>query len=269
MTAYAANLRALAALADAHSDRPDPAMRNYTGWTDPRTRADAFDAVGTPQPSILDAYARLSSLRPDFTHDLHRLHLPPCVARSVTALACRALGRAPVSVLAPFAGDGVFLDALAEHMQATEVVGQVSWRLVTEPDPVRAAILRHLHPSWEVRQAPLHTAGIAAPWFDLVIGCAPTDGPIMADDLQPELRWAHLRAHPSDYHLCKAVASLLPSGVCAMVVHHNTLDRPERGAREWLTEHTVTLGVWRLPIELWAGQGERPLTDLVLLKRRP
>ncbi len=268
MTAYAANLRALAALADAHSDRPDPAMRNYTGWTDPRTRADAFDAVGTPQPSILDAYARLS-LRPDFTHDLHRLHLPPCVARSVTALACRALGRAPVSVLAPFAGDGVFLDALAEHMQATEVVGQVSWRLVTEPDPVRAAILRHLHPSWEVRQAPLHTAGIAAPWFDLVIGCAPTDGPIMADDLQPELRWAHLRAHPSDYHLCKAVASLLPSGVCAMVVHHNTLDRPERGAREWLTEHTVTLGVWRLPIELWAGQGERPLTDLVLLKRRP
>lgn len=264
MTAYAANLRALAALADAQPDAT--ALRSYTGWTDPRTRAEAFDAVGTPQPAVSEAYARLS-LRPDFTHDLHRLHLPPRVARSVTGLACRALGRTPASVLVPFAGDGVFLDALAEHAQATGTAGQVNWLLATELDPVRAAILRHLHPSWEVRQAPLHTAGIAAPWFDLVIGCAPTDGPIVADDLQPELRWAHLRAHPSDYHLCKAAASLLPGGVCAMVVHHSTLDRPERGAREWLTEHTVTLGVWRLPIELWAGQGERPLTDLVLLKR--
>lgn len=64
MTAYAANLRALAALANAQPDAT--ALRSYTGWTDPRTRAEAFDAVGTPQPAVSEAYARLS-LRPDFT----------------------------------------------------------------------------------------------------------------------------------------------------------------------------------------------------------
>lgn len=239
--AYAANLRALAELAAPIGD--DSALTTYQGWTDPHVRAEGFDAIGEPKPEVAAAYARLG-LTADLSWDVNRLVVPAELGEMITALA-------------------------RSHRQALTLshcvlMGGYGWGLIVEPDLIRARILWRLFPARDIRNAPITAAGIAAPCFDLITGSVPTDGAIGPDTLAPpEMRHTSLRIAAPDYWLCRAVSTLRPGGVLALVVPTVVLDRPEPGVREWLHARTETIRMWRLPVEA-LGVG----ADLVMLRRR-
>lgn len=249
--AYAANLRALAELAAPTGD--DSALTSYQGWTDPQVRAEGFDAIGEPKPEVAAAYARLG-LTADLSWDVNRLIVPVKLGETVTMLASHELPA--------FRRRGLYTRCVL-------MGGGLGWPLphlgsTIEPDPIRARILWRLFPARDIRNAPITAAGIAAPCFDLITGSVPTDGAIGSDVLAPpEMRHASLRIAAPDYWLCRAVSTLRPGGVLALVVPTAVLDRPEPGVREWLHARTETIRMWRLPVEA-LGVG----ADLVMLRRR-
>jgi len=82
------------------------------------------------------------------------------------------------------------------------------------------------------------------------------------------LRHKYLQAKVHDYFVCKAVSLLNPGGVVAMITHNSTMDREEVGVREWLNEHAELVAAYRLPANLWEGQGASPVSDVLVLRRR-
>ena len=103
----------------------------------------------------------------------------------------------------------------------------------------------------------------------VIIGNAPFgDWGVVDLHAPPMLRHKYLQAKVHDYFVCKSVSLLHPGGVVAMITHNSTLDREEVGVREWLNEHAELVAAYRLPANLWEGQGAAPVSDVLVLRRR-
>ena len=130
-------------------------------------------------------------------------------------------------------------------------------------------ILQHRFPLWSIRATTLEAAGLQNPCADLIIGNAPFGDWGVADThAPPMLRHKYLQAKVHDYFVCKSVSLLNPGGVVAMITHNSTMDREEVGVREWLNEHAELVAAYRLPANLWEGQGAAPVSDVLVMRRR-
>lgn len=266
---YQANLSALRTLAKLRDRLPIPedlaTLANYSGWADGRVRGFGFDSIGTCKPELRTVLEPLG-ITPESlitAGGLSAYFTPQPLAVAIWHLAVRILGRAPRAVLEPSAGMGVFLS-----------VGSVPLSIAVEPDPIFAEILRYRFEGrktdpWAIRQTTLERSGLIAPTFDLIVGNVPFgDWGVVDTDALPELRHKHLQSRVHDYFVCKCVSLLLPGGVTALITHASTMDRREKGVREWLAERVELVSMWRLPADLWESQGAGPVTDLIVVRKR-
>ncbi len=284
---YRANLAALHLLPELHLGQSLTAfdqatLRLYEGWADGRVRAFGYDSAGTAKPELLSALEPLG-VKPEplvNAGGLSAYFTPPAVAAAVWEMGLSALGRIPMMVLEPSAGNGRFMSSMPETVKHYFQVSKraEAWAstrstfIAIEPDPIYSRILSHLYSEpqgpWKVRATTLEKAGLVEPTFDLIVGNAPFgDWGVSDSNCPASLRHRHLQSKVHDYFLCKAVSLLLPGGVCAMITHRSTLDRESVGVREWLAARADLVGAWRLPAELWGDQGAAPVADVLVLRR--
>ena len=267
-TRSAANLTALAELL---KPDPDPAiLTNYEGWADARVRNWCFDITGVVKPEYRPLFDRLAT-ELNIHHEallnaggLSAYFTPLPICESMWQITLRALRRPLRTIIEPSAGTGRFL-ASQPVLSAPHAVQ----RLAIEPDPVFSRILQHRFPLWSIRATTLEAAGLQNPCADLIIGNAPFGDWGVADThAPPMLRHKYLQAKVHDYFVCKSVSLLNPGGVVAMITHNSTMDREEVGVREWLNEHAELVAAYRLPANLWEGQGAAPVSDVLVMRRR-
>ena len=267
-TRSAANL---AALAELLKPDPDPdVLAHYEGWADARVRNQVFDIIGAVKPGHRSLFDRLAT-ELNIHHEallnaggLSAYFTPLPVCDSMWQIALRALRRPLRTIIEPSAGTGRFLIS-QPVLSAPHAVQQ----LAIEPDPVFSRILQHRFPLWSIRATTLEAAGLQNPCADLIIGNAPFGDWGVADThAPPMLRHKYLQARVHDYFLCKSVSLLNSGGVVAMITHNSTMDREEVGVREWLNEHAELVAAYRLPANLWEGQGAAPVSDVLVMRRR-
>ena len=263
----------LAALAELLKPNPDPTvLAHYEGWADARVRNWVFDITGAVKPEhrALRQFDRLAS-ELNIHHEallnagaLTAYFTPLPICESMWQIALRVLRRPLRTIIEPSAGTGRFLAS-----QPVLNTPHAVQRLAIEPDPVFSRILQHRFPLWSIRATTLEAAGLQNPCADLIIGNAPFGDWGVADThAPPMLRHKYLQAKVHDYFVCKSVSLLNPGGVVAMITHNSTMDRDEVGVREWLNEHAELVAAYRLPANLWEGQGAAPVSDVLVLRRR-
>lgn len=271
MTPQTRSAANLAALAELLKPDPDPdVLAHYEGWADARVRNQVFDIIGAVKPEHRALFDRLAS-ELNIHHEallnagaLTAYFTPLPVCDCMWQIALRALRRPLRTIIEPSAGTGRFL-ASQPVLSASHAVQ----RLAIEPDPVFSRILQHRFPLWSVRATTLEAAGLQNPCADLIIGNAPFGDWGVADThAPPMLRHKYLQAKVHDYFVCKAVSLLNSGGVVAMITHNSTMDREEVGVREWLNEHAELVAAYRLPANLWEGQGAAPVSDVLVMRRR-
>lgn len=264
----------LAALAELLKPEPDTSIfANYEGWADARVRNPVFDVTGAVKPEHRPLFAQLAS-ELNIHHEallnaggLTAYFTPLPICESMWQIALRAFGRQPRTIIEPSAGTGRFL-ASQPALSASSGPHAVQ-RLAIEPDPVFSRILQHRFPLWAIRATTFEAAGLQNACADIIIGNAPFgDWGVVDLHAPPMLRHKYLQAKVHDYFICKAVSLLNPGGVVAMITHNSTMDREEVGVREWLTEHADLVAAYRLPANLWEGQGAAPVSDVLVLRRR-
>ena len=274
----------LTALAELLKPDPDPdVLAHYEGWADARVRNQVFDIIGVVKPehralfdrlAFWDCQAERTGARVCAALNIHHEALlnagaltayftPLPICESMWQIALRALRRPLRTIIEPSAGTGRFLAS----QPVLDTPAQQ--RLAIEPDPVFSRILQHRFPPWSVRATTLEAAGLQNPCADLIIGNAPFGDWGVADThAPPMLRHKYLQAKVHDYFVCKSVSLLNPGGVVAMITHNSTMDREEVGVREWLNEHAELVAAYRLPANLWEGQGAAPVSDVLVMRRR-
>lgn len=270
-TRAAANLAALAELL-----KPEPdttILANYEGWADARVRNPIFDVTGAIKPEHRPLFDRLAT-ELNIHHEtllsaegLSAYFTPLPICESMWQIALGALRRPSRTIIEPSAGTGRFL-ASQPVLSALSTPHAVQ-RLAIEPDPVFSRILQHRFPLWPVRATTLESAGLQNACADIIIGNAPFgDWGVVDPHAPPMLRHKYLQAKVHDYFICKSVSLLNPGGVVAMITHNSTMDHEEVGVREWLNEHAELVAAYRLPANLWEGQGAAPVSDVLVLRRR-
>ena len=274
LTRAVANLLALSELLK--SDPDITILANYEGWADARVRNPVFDVTGAVKPEHRPLFAQLAT-ELNIHHEallnaggLTAYFTPPPICDCMWQIALRALRRPLHTIIEPSAGTGRFLTSQpglsAPH---TPSAAHVVQRLAIEPDPVFSRILQHRFPLWVIRATTLESAGLQNACADIIIGNAPFgDWGVVDPNAPPMLRHKYLQAKVHDYFVCKAVTLLNPGGVVAMITHNSTMDREEVGVREWLNEHAELVAAYRLPANLWEGQGAAPVSDVLVLRRR-
>ena len=264
----------LAALAELLKPEPDTrTLANYEGWADARVRNLVFDVTGAVKPEHRPLFARLA-IELNIHHEallnaggLTAYFTPLPICESMWQIALRALRRPPRTIIEPSAGTGRFL--ASQPALSTSITPHAVQRLAIEPDPVFSRILQYRFPLWAIRATTFEAAGLQNACADLIIGNAPFgDWGVVDLHAPPMLRHKYLQAKVHDYFVCKAVSLLNPGGVVAMITHNSTMDREEVGVREWLTEHAELVAAYRLPANLWEGQGAAPVSDVLVLRRR-
>jgi len=264
----------LAALAELLKPEPDTSiLANYEGWADARVRNPVFDVTGAVKPEHRPLFAQLAS-ELNIHHEallnaggLTAYFTPLPICESMWQIALRALGRQPRTIIEPSAGTGRFL--ASQPVLSASSGPHAAQRLAIEPDPVFSRILQHRFPLWAIRATTFEAAGLQNACADIVIGNAPFgDWGVVDLHAPPMLRHKYLQAKVHDYFICKAVSLLTSGGVVAMITHNSTMDREEVGVREWLTEHADLVTAYRLPANLWEGQGAAPVSDVLVMRRR-
>ena len=271
LTRAVANLLALAELL-----KPEPdttILAHYEGWADGRVRNPVFDVTGAVKPEHRPLFTQLAT-ELNIHHEallnaggLSAYFTPLPICDCMWQIALRALRRPLRTIIEPSAGTGRFL-ASQPVLSALSATDAVQW-LAIEPDPVFSRILQHRFPLWSVRATTLEASGLQNACADLIIGNAPFgDWGVVDLHAPPMLRHKYLQAKVHDYFVCKSVSLLNPGGVVAMITHNSTMDREEVGVREWLNEHAELVAAYRLPANLWEGQGAAPVSDVLVLRRR-
>jgi N12 class adenine-specific DNA methylase len=127
-----------------------------------------------------------------------------------------------------------------------------------ELDRVSGRIARVLHPGHDIRIENFRDSRL--PEIDAVIGNVPFA------DVKLEHRGHRFSLH--DYFFAKAVDTLRPGGVLALVTSHYTLDKQNAAIREYLAEQADFVGAIRLPSDAFQREGTAVVTDIVCLRKR-
>ena len=219
---------------------PDPVRGTFK---DP-----AWRALGEELRSLLTSDEYDSAKRSTF----NAFYTPPVVIRAMHEALSR-LGFAPTStVLEPGCGTGRFLGLAPEGMRFIGV----------ELDSLSGRIARALHPRADIRIEDFRDTQLSAGDIDAVIGNVPFA------DVKVEYEGRRLSLH--DFFFAKALDSLRPGGVLALVTSHFTLDKQDASVREHFASRADFLAAIRLPSDAFRREGTSVVADIVfLLKRTP
>ncbi len=286
LSRYLANLSALRTLAEQprldHTRLWQSQLDQYEGWADERVRRMGYDSALCCQPELRKHLEPLGIAPESLVtpQGLGALQIPEALVDSVVEGTLAAHLWRSVNVLAYGAGNarrfGMALDrmrarrrAAAAHPQKLDLYGGPTVYVV-EPLPVFQQIAELMPSRFTVRSQLLENAGLTAPCFDAILGCAPLVGEweIRDEQAPSDLRKRHLQSRAPDYTVCKLVSLLVSGGVAALFVPRSVLDREDLGVREWLSERVELLSVWRLPADLWEHQGSSAVVDLIVVRKR-
>ncbi len=163
-------------------------------------------------------------------------------------------------VLEPSVGAGNFLGLMPGDLRgASRVTG-------VELDRITGAIAKNLYPNANI-QAPIGFEKLTVPdsYFDLAIGNPPFGSERLYDKDRTHLN--KLSIH--NFFFAKAIETLRPGGVLAMVVTNRFLDGQSAAARNMIQSKADFIGAIRLPNNAFLkNAGTEVTTDVVILQRR-
>ncbi len=163
-------------------------------------------------------------------------------------------------VLEPSVGAGNFLGLMPGDLRgASRITG-------VELDRITGAIAKNLYPNANI-QAPIGFEKLTVPdsYFDLAIGNPPFGSERLYDKERTHLN--KLSIH--NFFFAKAIETLRPGGVLAMVVTNRFLDGQSAAARNMIQSKADFIGAIRLPNNAFLkNAGTEVTTDIVILQRR-
>lgn len=163
-------------------------------------------------------------------------------------------------VLEPSVGAGNFLGLMPGDLRgASRITG-------VELDRITGAIAKNLYPNANI-QAPIGFEKLTVPdsYFDLAIGNPPFGSERLYDKDRTHLN--KLSIH--NFFFAKAIETLRPGGVLAMVVTNRFLDGQSAAARNMIQSKADFIGAIRLPNNAFLkNAGTEVTTDIVILQRR-
>jgi N12 class adenine-specific DNA methylase/predicted RNA methylase len=163
-------------------------------------------------------------------------------------------------VLEPSVGAGNFLGLMPGDLRgASRITG-------VELDRITGAIAKNLYPNANI-QAPIGFEKLTVPdsYFDLTIGNPPFGSERLYDKERTHLN--KLSIH--NFFFAKAIETLRPGGVLAMVVTNRFLDGQSAAARNMIQSKADFIGAIRLPNNAFLkNAGTEVTTDIVILQRR-
>lgn len=163
-------------------------------------------------------------------------------------------------ILEPSVGAGNFLGLMPGGLRgASRVTG-------VELDRITGTIAKNLYPNANI-QAPIGFEKLTVPdsYFDLAIGNPPFGSEKLYDRERTHLN--KLSIH--NFFFAKAIETLRPGGVLAMVVTNRFLDGQSAAARNIIQKKADFIGAIRLPNDAFLkNAGTEVTTDIVILQRR-
>ncbi|NCX98298.1 MAG: hypothetical protein EBX35_06915, partial [Planctomycetia bacterium] len=127
-------------------------------------------------------------------------------------------------------------------------------------DSISGRLARQIHPGHDIRIENFRDTKLPEGSIDAALGNVPFA------DLKYEHNGERYSLH--DYFFAKAVDSLRPDGVLALVTSHYTLDKVNAAVREYLARQADFVGAIRLPSDAFKREGTAVVTDVVFLRRR-
>ncbi|WP_144574331.1 PLxRFG domain-containing protein [Agrobacterium sp. DE0009] len=183
----------------------------------------------------------------------------PEIVDAAWAIAQR-LGFKGGQILEPSVGAGNFLGLMPGDLRvASRVTG-------VELDRITGTIAKNLYPNANI-QAPIGFEKLTVPdsYFDLAIGNPPFGSEKLYDRERTHLN--KLSIH--NFFFAKAIETLRPGGVLAMVVTNRFLDGQSAAARNMIQQKADFIGAIRLPNNAFLkNAGTEVTTDIVILQRR-
>ncbi len=215
---------------------PDPVTGRY--------KSPTFEALGEELRMLLSPEEYASAKRTTF----NAFYTSPAVMKAMFTALARLGVPENATVLEPGCGSGNFLRNAPGGMHFIGV----------ELDSLSGRIARALFPAHDIRIESFRDSKLPA--VDAVIGNPPFA------DVKLEHDGCRFSLH--DYFFAKSLAALRPGGILALVTSHFTLDKQNRGVREYLADRADFLGAIRLPSDAFAREGTRVVTDIVCLRKR-
>lgn len=242
-------------------DRPTPEQRHilraWCGWgpialsifPDPvkdTYRAPSWQALGEQLKSLLSPEEYAGARKAVFSQFL----TPPTIIKTIfTAL--KHLGVPDnASTLEPGCGPGRFMAQAPDAMQFTAI----------ELETISGRIAQALYPQHDIRLEPFERSHIPDSSIDTVVGNVP-----FANVRLPH-KGSILSLH--DFCIARALDTLHPGGILAVLTTHYTLDKMQTDFRQAIGEQADFIGAIRLPREALEEAGTSVITDLLMLQKR-
>jgi N12 class adenine-specific DNA methylase len=231
----------------------------YTGWGSNRA---VFDK-GRWQPDTPDGqrYKELRELLDEEEFDTaaastpFAMFTPPEIIRHMWDLMQR-LGFKGGKVLEPGVGIGHFFGAMPQDIRAD------SWRLGVDMERVSIRIAEQLYPESKFMLTKFQKAPIPNDYFDLVIGNVPFARHKVGDTRYP----TRTRSTLHDYYFVHSLALTRPGGIVAFITSKGTMDKVDRGMREYIAERADLVGAVRMNNQMLAGT--KVTADIIVLQKR-
>jgi N12 class adenine-specific DNA methylase len=261
LTLARSNLRVLEVLAQVDPrDRPldageRAALEQWAGWGpmanafDPYQRVPAWQQVGARLHDLLTPGEASTAQQATATS----FYTSPAVTTAIWR-ALVGLGFEGGQVLEPGCGSGLFIAAAPSSLPVT-------WTAV-ERDLVSARIAGLLHPHARIVTAPLERVALPPASFDAAVGNVPFANVNPYDPTAPKRLSLH------NYFIWRAVHSVRPGALVAVVTSRFSLDGGEGAARELLAADAELLGAIRLPSGAFREYGTDVVADILVLRRR-
>ncbi|MCI9865519.1 PLxRFG domain-containing protein [Rhizobium skierniewicense] len=238
-------------------------LAKWVGWGGLRTafpREDGSVAKGWEREAgqLKDLLSKEEySAAESSTRNAH--YTSPDIVNAAWNIAQR-LGFQGGQILEPSVGAGNFLGLMPGELRSASRVSGV------ELDRITGLIAKNLYPNANI-QAPMGFEKLSLPndYFDLAIGNPPFGSEKLYDKERSHLN--KLSIH--NFFFAKAIETLRPGGVLAMVVTNRFLDGQSAAARNLIHAKADFIGAIRLPNNAFLkNAGTEVTTDIVLLQRR-
>ena len=160
-------------------------------------------------------------------------------------------------VLEPSCGTGKFFGMMPKDMYENSTLYGV------EIDDISARIAKMLYPKAKIMHKGFEGTDLFNDFYDLVISNVPF-GTYKVND--PAYNQLNLSIH--DYFICKAVDKARSGGFIIVITEHNTLDRNESKAREYINERAQLIGAVRFPNNVFGDAHTKVVSDLLVLRKK-
>ncbi len=164
--------------------------------------------------------------------------------------------QAPLQALEPGCGTGLFMGMTPQW--------QVNWSGV-EPDPVSSLIARRLYPQATIYPSGIEEADLPTEFYDLAVGNVPFMQAVPYD--RAFTTWEFGGLH--DYVIAKAISTLKPGGVAALLTSVGSLQSKRSQAfRERLSQQVRLITAIKLPMfTFWNFSRTQIGSDLLVFQR--